>query len=426
MFEKPRVLLVKTNVVEKGKWERELEVEIPAEQLEAEFTKACRSYQKRLEIPGFRKGKVPLNLVRRRFGDAIRGNVINDMLPSWVEEAARETGLVPAAPPQIDKLEYQPGQPLTFTAVLDIWPEIDLEKYEGLEITKMVHEVTEEDIERQLAEIQNGQTTERSVERSLEKGDVLIADLQRLDEGGLPIIGEKFEERSFIIGSEDAPSPEFEEEVLGIRAGEERRVRFVYRKDFPNEGLAGRQEFFSVSAREVREREAPELDDEFAVDLGAQFQSLEDLRQHIARELGQQWELIGRQKMRGDLIAELIKKNPFDLPGRIVENYLRSLHEESEHGHSHDHDREFSPDERTTAVRRLKGYLLIEAVGKKAGIEVNEEEFDQYLQERAEQTGVELADLRRSGRLDDLRRELRENRIYEFLGKRAKITEEPV
>ena len=93
---------MKTNVIEKGKWERELEVEVAADQIESEVSKACRNYQKQLEIPGFRKGKVPLNLVKRRYGDAIRGNVISDMLPNWLEEATRETGLVPSAPPKID------------------------------------------------------------------------------------------------------------------------------------------------------------------------------------------------------------------------------------------------------------------------------------------------------------------------------------
>jgi len=419
---------VKTNVIEKGKWERELEVEVPADQLESEVTKACRNYQKRLEIPGFRKGKVPLNLVKRRYGDAIRGNVISDMLPNWLEEATRETGLVPAAPPKIDKLEHEPGQPLTFTAVLDIWPEIEVEKYEGIEVTKVVHEVTEEEIEGQLAEIQNGQASERSVERPLENGDVLIADLQRLDEGGLPIIGEKFEERNFIIGSAEAPSPEFEEKVMGIQAGEERQVRFAYRDDLPNEELAGKQEHFSVTVREVREREVPELDDEFAKDLGDQFQNMEDLRQHITAQLRRQWEFMERQKLRSDLIAELIKKNSFDLPESMIENYLSSIRKEREqgHDHDHDHDHEYSEEERASAVRQLKGYLLIEAVGKQAGIEVEDEEFEQHLRERAEQSGGDLENLKRSARVDELQRELRETKVFDFLSERANLKEETI
>ena len=116
---------MKTNVIEKGKWERELEVEVAADQIESEVSKACRNYQKQLEIPGFRKGKVPLNVVNRRFGDAIRGNVINDILPTLLEEATREAGLVPAAPPRIEKLDYEPGESLTRDQALSGAPRHD-------------------------------------------------------------------------------------------------------------------------------------------------------------------------------------------------------------------------------------------------------------------------------------------------------------
>jgi len=413
---------VKTNVVEKGKWERELEVEVSAERIETELMRACRNYQKRLEVPGFRKGKVPLRIIRARYGDSIRGEMISDLLPTLLEEATREAGLVPAASPRISKLEHEPSRELTFTATLDIWPEIEVEHYEKLEVTKMVHEVTEEEIEEQLKELQNRHATERSVARPLEQGDVLIADLQQLDDSGLPIIGEKFEERYFIIGEEDAPSPGFEEALIGIRGGEERAVRFAYREDLRNQELAGRQEYFRVKAREVRERSLPALDDEFAKDLGEQFQSLEQLRQHVAEQLRQRWEQISRQGLRTALIEELIKKNPFDLPGSMVDSYLESLHREEEQDHEHEHTEE----ERRAAVRRLKSYLLIEGVRKQAGIEVSDEEFEEYLARRAEEMGVKLEDLKRSPRLGDLRRELEENEIFDLLIERAKIKEETV
>jgi len=168
---------VKTNVVEKGKWERELEVEISAERIETELTSAYRKYQKRLDVPGFRKGKVPLRIIKARFGDSIRGEVISDLLPTFLEEATREADLVPAAPPSISKLEHEPGEALTFTATLDIWPEIEVENYEKLELTKMVHEVADEEIDEQLKDLQNRQASELSVERPLAQGDVLLADL---------------------------------------------------------------------------------------------------------------------------------------------------------------------------------------------------------------------------------------------------------
>ena len=130
---------MKTNVTETSQWGREVEVEVEAARVDKEFDKALRKYQKRLEIPGFRKGKVPLKIVKSRFGDSIRGEVLGDLLPTLLEEAAREAGLVPAAPPQISKLDHEPGGDLIFTAALDIWPEIEVEQYEKLDATRMVH-----------------------------------------------------------------------------------------------------------------------------------------------------------------------------------------------------------------------------------------------------------------------------------------------
>ena len=429
---------MKTKVTEKGKWERELEVEVPAERIEAEVAKACKEYQRRLEIPGFRKGKVPLTLVERRYGEAIRQSVINEILPDLMSEAAQTEKLVPAAPPRITKLEHQPGQALSFTATIDIWPEVQVENYEQLKASRLVHTVGEDEIERQLRELQERQATEEPVARSLEKGDVLIADLQRLDEAGVPLVGERYEERYFVIGSENAPSPEFEEALVGIAAGEERQVHFSYREDLPDKEMAGKQEHFGVQAREVRQRTLPPLDDDFAKKVGESFLTIADLRQHLSQQIQQQWEYLGRQRLRSDLINDLIRKNPFDLPESLIDNYLKSLHRnEHDHHHHHDHDHDHddhdhdhdhvhSEEERGYAVRRLKTFLLIEALRKQASIEVADEEFEAFLQKRAGEHNLDVEALKRSPRLDDLRQELLEDKIFDFLAQRAEFEEQAV
>ncbi|MXY82892.1 MAG: trigger factor [Gemmatimonadetes bacterium] len=230
---------MKTQVTEKGQWARELAVEVEAARIDAAVNKALRRYQKRLEIPGFRKGKVPLRIVEVRFGSSIRGEVLGDLLPSLLEEATREAGLRPAAPPKISQLDHEPGGSLTFTADLDIWPEITAEHYEKLAATRMVHEVADEEISEHLEELRRRHATEQVVERPLANGDVLVADLQRLDDSGLPIIGDKYEKRHILIGDENALSPEFEEALVGMSAGQERKVRFAYLEVLPNEQRDG-------------------------------------------------------------------------------------------------------------------------------------------------------------------------------------------
>ena len=409
---------MKTQVTEKGQWTRELAVEVEASRIDAAVNKALRRYQKRLEIPGFRKGKVPLRIVEARFGSSIRGEVLRDILPSLLEEATREAGLRPAAPPKISQLNHEPGGDLTFTAELDVWPEIKAEHYENLAVTRVVHEVADEEIGAQLEDLRRNQATERVVERPLANGDVLVADLQRLDDSGLPIIGDKYEKRHILIGDENALSPEFEEALVGMGAGEERKVRFAYRDDLPNEQLAGQTAHFAVSAHEVRERTLPELDDEFAKDLGEQFQTLDDLRQHLSRQIQEQWEYMAQQRLRSELIGQLILKNDFELPESMVDNYLDSLEREDA-----DRDRDHSDEEREQATRQLKSYLLLESVRQQAEVEVTDAEFAQFAADRAALAGVQPSDLQDA---EGLRRELENQKVFELLIAKAKIREEKV
>ena len=423
-----------TNVIEKSKWERDLEVEVPAERIDREMTSAMRRYQKRLEIPGFRKGKVPIKVIEKRFGPSIRHGVIEDLLPTLIHEASEQTGLVPAGSPRITALDQVEDGGLTFTASIDIWPEVELQGEDALELERLEHEVTNAEIDEQIEEMRTRNASEQTVERALAKGDVLIADLQRLDEEGNPVEGEKYEERYFHIGADDAPSPEFGEALIGIEAGQERNVNFSYRSDLPNEELAGKQEHFAVEAREVRERVLPDVDDEFAKDVGSQFDSLQTLKDHIRSQMEERWQYMSRQKVRSDVMESLLKANEIELPSTLVENYVSSMRREREeqshhhhdHDHDHDHDDDISDEERETAERRLKTYLIMESLRKKIGVEVSDEEFEQYLTTRAAQAGMKLDELKRSPRAADLRRDLEEDKIFEHLEQGAKVTDKAI
>ena len=416
-----------TNVIEKGQWERELEVEVPAERIDSEVATAFRRYRKRLEIPGFRKGKVPMKVIESRYGPSIRHEVVSRMLPDLVQEAAQSADIVPASTPTITLSDHEPGKPLTFKATMDIWPQIDVENYERLAVSRMTHEVSDEEVDRELEKLRERNATEMSVERPLEKGDVLVADLQGLNEDGVALIGDRYEERYFLIGSDDAPSPEFEEALIGIGPGEERRVDFSYREDLPNKELAGQKRSFNVTVREIRERTLPVLDDEFAKDLGDQFDSLEGLREYLRRQLQETWNSLARRKERSDLVDGLIRGNPFDLPDRLVESYIERMKEEREaDGDGDEAPPEITGEERTSVIRSLKTSLLLDGLRKKLNPEVTEEETAEFFERRAQQLGFQAADLKRSPRADDIRRELENEKIFEYLGERAEISEESV
>jgi len=317
---------------------------------------------------------------------------------------------------------------------MDIWPEIDVQDYEGLEVTRKVHRITDEEIDRQLEDLRERHAVERSVERPLEKGDVLVADLQRLDDADLLVIGERFEQRRFVLSEEGGASPEFEEALLGITVGEERNIRFSYREDLPDEQLAGTTDHFLVTAREIHERVLPDLDDEFAKDLGDQYASLEDLKADLRARAERQWSYVTREQFRGDLIDRLLVANPFEMPESMVLSYVRTMRRErrrdeaSAEAEADEEDEDIEPteEERQYAERQLRRYLLMEGLRKKLDVQVSDEELEASLAQRAEAYGAPVESLRRSGRADELRRELEEDKVFDLLASKAKITEETI
>lgn len=417
---------LETTVRETGRWARDLDVEVPPERIDREMQSALRGYQKRLEIPGFRKGKVPLRLIQQRYGPSIRSGVIEDLLPEIMREAAQQTGLRPAGTPRITRLDESEAGGLSFTASIDIWPEVEVQGHEGLKATRLTHGVSDDEVEEQLQQLQRQHASERSVERGLARGDVLIADLQRLDEGGVPIIGDRYEERYFLIGDDNAPSPEFEEALIGIEAGAERKVRFQYREDLPNEDLAGTRAHFAVSAREIRERTLPDLDDEFAREVGDRFEGLEQLRDHLRSQLDERWNYLARQKLRSDLLEGLHRANEVELSDSLVDNYLESMRRERERQEDGQEPGEPTAEEREDAVKRLKTFLIMEGLRKKVPVEVTDEEFEGYLADRSRQLGMQLDKLKRSPRAADLRRDLEEDKIFAYLEEHAIVEERAV
>lgn len=417
---------LETTVRETGRWARDLDVEVPPERIDREMQSALRGYQKRLEIPGFRKGKVPLRLIQQRYGPSIRSGVIEDLLPEIMREAAQQTGLRPAGTPRITRLDESEAGGLSFTASIDIWPEVEVQGHEGLKATRLTHGVSDDEVEEQLQQLQRQHASERSVARGLARGDVLIADLQRLDEGGVPIIGDRYEERYFLIGDDNAPSPEFEEALIGIEAGAERKVRFQYREDLPNEDLAGTRAHFAVSAREIRERTLPDLDDEFAREVGDRFEGLEQLRDHLRSQLDERWNYLARQKLRSDLLEGLHRANEVELSDSLVDNYLESMRRERERQEDGQEPGEPTAEEREDAVKRLKTFLIMEGLRKKVPVEVTDEEFEGYLADRSRQLGMQLDKLKRSPRAADLRRDLEEDKIFAYLEEHAIVEERAV
>ncbi|HCR18093.1 MAG TPA: trigger factor [Candidatus Latescibacteria bacterium] len=429
---------MKVQVTESDTWRRTLEVEVPGEDVEKRFDTAYRSYSKTLNLPGFRKGKIPLNVVRKRFGKAIQGEVLQEVMQEFYREASRSEGLNPVSEATIEEVDYDEGTPLTFKASVDIKPELEVEGYKRIKVTRPVFKVEDTDVEGHLGYLQDQGATEKVVDRAAELGDVILADIQEIDESGVPIVGRKQEDRTFLIGGRNATNHDLDNQLVGISAEEERRVNLKHAEaddhdhdeghhhDHPD----GQEVRFQVKAKEVRERELPNLDDEFAKDLG-DFESLDALKDKIREDFQARADETSRRRLEENILDVIIEGNEFELPESMVENFLNNLVEnyKKEHeGHDHDIDEAAIREEsRPGAIRNLKRYLLLESIAKKEEIKVEEEDINKHLDGLSQQYNLEGSQMRqmlsRSGQLERMESELLETKSLTFLIDEADVDE---
>ena len=425
---------MRVTVSESDTWRRTLEVEVPDDDVRRRLESAYKNYSKSLNLPGFRKGKIPVNLVKKRFGKAIQGEVLQEVIQEYYREASRSEGLTPISEATIENVNYEEGQPLKFTASVDVKPEIVVQDYRGMKTTRPVFEVADADVEEQLQRVREQYATEQEVDRPAELGDVIVADLQELDENGLPIIGRKQEERPFHIGGRNADH-DLDNQLVGISTGETRQVRLTHTGETEHEAHAegaqhqeGREIRMMFSAREIRERTLPEPDDEFARDQG-QFESLDEFKAQIRTDLRAQADFASRRYLESHIVDELIRKNAFDLPETMIENALDTLvenHKKEHEGHDHDIDEEaFRRESREGTIRGLKRHLLLEAIQKQEDLVVEAADVDRQLDVMSRQYNTEREQLRqilkRSDQIERIESNLLTEKTFNFLIEHAEV-----
>ena len=418
-------------VTESGTWRRTLEVETPVEAVNERLDAAYRKYSKTLSLPGFRKGKIPLNVVKRHFGQAIQGEVIQELVGEFYQDACESAGIHPVSQAEIEVIEFEEGQPMVFQASVDVRPEITVEAYKGLHVTRPAAEIGDEHVQVQLRLMQDEHAKERVVERAAEFEDVVFADIAELGEDGDPIPDHGTADQSIrLLGV--GRSLEFSKQLVGISAGEAREVTVaaVSADDpdsDPDHDHDRKTVQLRVMAKEIRERVLPELTDDWAREVGG-AETLDALKTQILDEMRAHYKLISRQRVEENLINALIEGNPFEIPESMIETHLDNVVESYKQEHAdrgevdEDAIRESSREQVEHGLRR---HLLLNAVAAQENIEVTDEDLDKHLEDLSQRHNIEGPRLRqilsRSGQLDQIQSDAKTQKTLEFLLDHANV-----
>ncbi len=300
---------------------RELTITVPANEVEDKITLRLGEIGRSIRIPGFRPGKVPLPLLRKRYGPAVRGEVLESAVQDSSAEAMREHNLRPALPPRVEIVSATEGADFEYKISLEIMPEMPEPDFASLGLEKLIVDVPEEEIERAVERIAEGQRKSEPVERPAEAGDILVADVVGRA-GDTEIPGSRGEGRQIELGAEGL-LPGFTEQLVGVGGGETREVRVSFPEDYGNPDLAGKEGVFEVAVKEVRHRLPATLDDELAKAVG--LDTLAELRQEIRQRMARDYAGVARQRLKRGLLDKLAERYDFAVPPGMVEMEFNSI-----------------------------------------------------------------------------------------------------
>ena len=408
---------------------REIEVQVPADEVARQTDALIQKYQKLARIPGFRAGHVPASVIRQRFKQDIQNDVVDALVPKYFRKETERLGLVPVSQPRVTDLHVHEGEGLHFKASFEVMPEVKVADYKELRAEHPDINVTEPEVEDQLKALQESKATYSPVEgRALQDGDFAQVSLdgtpKEEDANTEPV---HMDDVLVEIAGKNT-MPEFTENLRGANAGDERTFDVHYPDDFSDERVRGKTFAYKVKVNAIKQKSLPELNDDFAKEVG-EFKTIDEVKQRIREGMEHDRKHEAEREAKDKLLAELIRRNDFEVPESLVEHQVdirleRGLRALAAQGMSQEHMKKMDfgrlrAGQREQAVQEVKASLLLEKIADTENIQVGDEEIDKEVEALAKQTNQAADDIRarltKDGALDRIRNRIRNEKALDFL-----------
>ena len=379
-----------------------LVIEASAEEFEAGLNAAYNKNKNKISVPGFRKGKAPRKMIEQLYGSQIFfEDAANEIIPDAYADAAKESGLDIVSQPKVSIEQLEAGKPFIFAAEVAVRPEVELGEYKGVEVTKADAEVTDADVEEELKKVQDQNSRTVSVEdRAVKDGDMTVIDFEGFIDGEA-FEGGKGENYPLTIGSHSFIDT-FEEQMIGMNIGEEKELNVTFPEDYHAENLKSKPAIFKVTVKEIKEKQLPELDDDFAQDV-SDFDTLAEYKDDLKKKIAERKESEAKAKKESEAIEKVVEAAKMDIPQAMIDTQVNRMLEDfamrlQQQGLSVEQYFQYTgmtadkimEEMKPEAVKRIKNSLVLEAVAKAENIEVSEEEFEAELQKMADMYKMEI------------------------------------
>ena len=423
---------MKVDIDELSPVQRKVHVELPAETVAGEFSRAYKNLGLRVRVRGFRTGKIPRTVLQGIYGDEVKGEVRSHLVEESLAEIVKDRGLQIVSRPELETNDLRETESFSFSAIFEVKPQFELKDYLGISIEKPRIAVTEVQVEEALRRLQDTHARLEPVadRQVVEKGDFLTLDFEgRLD--GKPFSGGNAQNYVLEVGAGQALA-QFDEAVVGVKLGERKTVSVNYPEDFPNKEIAGRVVEFSLVAHEIKRKVLPALDDDFAKDHG-ECGSLEELKSRLRQRLEEEMARYQTDELKEQLLTRLLERHPFSIPQAMVDRQTRYLMERYQNQMAAQRNEQPAPMEEVRkaleerAMRQVRATLLVEKIAELEKIEVNDKEIQERVDLLARAAGERAKNLRefyaRAEARDDLRTQMIFDRTLGFLLEHATVKE---
>lgn len=423
---------MKVDIEEISSTKRALRIELPPQSLLEKLEMAYLHLAKEVRLPGFRPGKVPRDLLRSRFKEEAKHEVLQDLIPESYSQALREANLDPVSEPRLEEVICEEGKPFSYRATFDVKPALQLSGYTGIEVYKEKVEATDSEVDRALEYFRD-----RAAEYIPMDGwpalqeDLLVVDYDGFA-GGKPLKGVSGRNASILLGAHQF-IPEFEAQLHGLKRGEIKEFSLEFPTDYGRRELAGKRVLFKVTVKEVKKKRVPPLDNDFAKSVG-ECEDISELREKVKQDLLAHKEREQVARLKVQILDKLRAAHPFDPPESLVDAEVEAILADLRRGVGGQRATPTPSEEEATrtkarelASRRVQNSLLLEAVAKQEGLVVSEEEVDKEVESTAvalhqkPETFREL--LQREGRIEAIRTQLLERKALDLLYERANVVE---
>jgi trigger factor len=399
--------------------ERHIQVSVPVEAVKDAEEKAARRYASTVRLPGFRPGKAPATVVRKKFGEAIRQEALEALVREAYQEFVEKESIKVAAQPHVHDLKFEEGKPLTFELHLELRPNIELARTNGFRIERPAVKVTDDQVNQQLEQIRDEKAAWTPVSEKPMPGDMVNVQIATSTSGEQETEGKSY---PIVLGAGQA-IPGIEELIMTAAPGEtvERPVKWP--DDFPDESQRGQTKTVRITVNEVKRKSAAPLDDAFAREVG-DFESLDALKSAVRSDMERHAEHEIEAGVRQQLIDQIIAANAFDVPKSWVQQFVQNYAEAYQV--PEDQREQFSGEFRSMAERQIRRDLVVETIAEKEGLTATEKDLDDRIAEQAEKRGVNpgqiYAQMEKSGRLKEMERSITEDKVFKWLMDRNDVS----